>query len=449
MMTSWNGNIFRVTGHLCGELTGPGEFPAQRPMTRSFDVFFDLRMNKRLSKQSWGWWFETLSRPLWRHRNGKKAWLLIGCWLCYQPIWNQVGKFLATINFSLGISQWSGSQVNQIMYEILSKYHLIQRSFGEDTWWRRRMETFSALLALCEENPLVTSAFPSFFRSMSWSSLKMKCSYIYDVVKKLCTKNVRWRLKSPASRLFTQPFIQVQIKKKSKLRVTDPCAGNSLLTGEFPAQMASNAENISIWWRHHELGMSPLSATEMVWPWTADNTPKRVFPYGVLQRTMSCIKSITNFLSPSIRKQGRPRKAWSECVKIDVNQWGQAGFDPQDREACITMMSLWARWRLKLPAHDCLLNRLFRSRSKITSKPRVTGLCVGNSPVNGEFPVQMASNTENVSIWWRYHVGPSLSATEMVWPWTADHVLHQIKKHGLIVWRLMPISVARLDLTHR
>ena len=47
----------------------PGEFPAQRPVTRSFDAFFDLRPNKRLSKQPWGWWFETLWRPLWRHRN--------------------------------------------------------------------------------------------------------------------------------------------------------------------------------------------------------------------------------------------------------------------------------------------------------------------------------------------------------------------------------------------
>ena len=47
----------------------PGEFPAQRPVTRRFDIFFDLRLNKRLSKQSWGWWIETLSRPLWRHRN--------------------------------------------------------------------------------------------------------------------------------------------------------------------------------------------------------------------------------------------------------------------------------------------------------------------------------------------------------------------------------------------
>ena len=70
MMTSSNGNIFRVTGPLCGEFTGPGEFPTQRPVTRSFDVFFDLRPNKRLSKQWRGWWFETLSRPFWRHRNG-------------------------------------------------------------------------------------------------------------------------------------------------------------------------------------------------------------------------------------------------------------------------------------------------------------------------------------------------------------------------------------------
>ena len=53
--------------------------------------------------------------------------------------------------------------------------------------------------------------------------------------------------------------------------------------------------------------------------------------------------------------------------------------------------------------HDCLLNRLFRLRSKNTSKLRVTGLCAGNSPETGEFPAQMASNAENVSIWWRHH----------------------------------------------
>ena len=69
MMTSSNGNIFRFSGPLCGEFTGPGEFPAQGPVTRSFDVFFDLHPNKRLSKQWRGWWFETQPCPLWRHRN--------------------------------------------------------------------------------------------------------------------------------------------------------------------------------------------------------------------------------------------------------------------------------------------------------------------------------------------------------------------------------------------
>ena len=72
MMTTSNGQIFRVTGHLCGEFTVPGEFPAQRPETRSFDVFFDLHRNKRLSRQSWGWWFETQWCPLWRQYNAIK-----------------------------------------------------------------------------------------------------------------------------------------------------------------------------------------------------------------------------------------------------------------------------------------------------------------------------------------------------------------------------------------
>ena len=69
MMTSSNGNIFSITGPLCGNSPITGEFPAQRPVTRSFDVFFDMRRYKPLSKQSWGWRFETPSRSLWRHFN--------------------------------------------------------------------------------------------------------------------------------------------------------------------------------------------------------------------------------------------------------------------------------------------------------------------------------------------------------------------------------------------
>ena len=65
MMTSSNRNIFRVTGPLCGEFIGHRWIP--RTVTRSFDIFFDQRLNKRLSKSSLGWWFETPLRPLWRH----------------------------------------------------------------------------------------------------------------------------------------------------------------------------------------------------------------------------------------------------------------------------------------------------------------------------------------------------------------------------------------------
>ena len=61
----------------------------------------------------------------------------------------------------------------------------------------------------------------------------------------------------PASRLFTQPLFRRRLKKTSKFRVTGIFAGNSPVIGEFPVQMASNAENVSIWWRHHAIPYIP------------------------------------------------------------------------------------------------------------------------------------------------------------------------------------------------
>ena len=69
----------------------------------------------------------------------------------------------------------------------------------------------------------------------------------------------RWRLKSPASPLFTQPFIRAQIKENIKVPRHWP-----LVPGEFPAQMASDAENASIWWRHHEIGKMPCRQSNMM-----------------------------------------------------------------------------------------------------------------------------------------------------------------------------------------
>ena len=70
--------------------------------------------------------------------------------------------------------------------------------------------------------------------------------------------------------------------------------------------------------------------------------------------------------------------------------------------------------------HDCLLNRLFRRRSKKTSKLRVTGLCAGNSPGTGEFPAQMACYAENVSIWWRHHAMRPPVPLDIL-HWSAQH----------------------------
>ena len=70
-----------------------GEFPTQRPVTLSFDVFFDMRLNKQLNKQTWGWWFERLSRPLWRHRNDKKSYCLYSDWSFWHSILRKVSLF--------------------------------------------------------------------------------------------------------------------------------------------------------------------------------------------------------------------------------------------------------------------------------------------------------------------------------------------------------------------
>ena len=94
--------------------------------------------------------------------------------------------------------------------------------------------------------------------------------------------------------------------------------------------------------------------------------------------------------------------------------------------------------------YDCLLNRLFRRRSKKTPKLRVTGLCAGNSPGTGEFPAQMASNEENVSISWRHHVLIAVMKSTCCSGWSgqyrfmmnADMWIHVLRNEGVFIsWR--------------
>ena len=111
-------------------------------------------------------------------------------------------------------------------------------------------------------------------------------------------------------------------------------------------------------------------------------------------------------------RQNDHRSGWNDMCPINMPMISLCFFSIWYfivNTCCVFFISL--RWRHNerdgVSSHqpyDCLLNRLFRHRSKKTSKLRVTGLCVGNSPETGEFPAQMASNAENVSIWWRHHV---------------------------------------------
>ena len=86
--------------------------------------------------------------------------------------------------------------------------------------------------------------------------------------------------------------------------------------------------------------------------------------------------------------QSLKKKAWGDLSFIQSLQWRHNGLDSVSNHQ----------------HHHCLLSRLFGRRSKKTSKLHVTGLCAGNSPGTGEFPAQMTSYAENVSIWWRHHV---------------------------------------------
>ena len=104
MMTSSNGNIFRVTGHLCGELTDYRWIPRT------------LRLNERFSKQWWGWWFETPSHPLWRHCNDKR---FGRPWVIYIYIWfsNRLEQYILRRRSNVSDSlQWRHNEWDGVSY---------------------------------------------------------------------------------------------------------------------------------------------------------------------------------------------------------------------------------------------------------------------------------------------------------------------------------------------
>ena len=199
-----------------------GEFPAQRSVTRSFDVFFDLRLNKRLSKQSWGWWTETPPRPLWRHSD--ECVILHANRLNITTVFHR--NFLSIMQTVVSIGTQTKLQ------------------------WRQN-----------EHNGVSNNR----------------------------------RLDCLLNRLFSP-----RLKKTSKPRVTGLREVNSPVTGEFPAQRASNAENVSIWWRHHE------RITNV--------------PHWLLSRcmgiTLHCIALYRESASPRIMAQRRHQGSLSTLVQV-------------------------------------------------------------------------------------------------------------------------------------
>ena len=146
---------------LCvGNSPVPGEFPSQRPVTRSFDVFFDLRLNKRLSKESWDWWFETTSRTLWPVSLGYDVTVMNGLAADGLTIW------------------WVRTTVVMVLTYFVQKFPVSVRY---------------------EKPPCKAPKIPGNKHYIAWTSWW-----------------ARWRLKSPVSRLFAQPSIQAQIKEYIK-----------------------------------------------------------------------------------------------------------------------------------------------------------------------------------------------------------------------------------------
>ena len=105
-----------LLGLCAGNSPVPGEFPAQRPVTRSFDAFFDLCLNKRLSKQSRGWWFETPSGSLWRH--------------CNENMLHRILMLTTGVLFIFTLKTWPIYTDFEILTKLLVSQWLHQRSDG-------------------------------------------------------------------------------------------------------------------------------------------------------------------------------------------------------------------------------------------------------------------------------------------------------------------------------
>ena len=128
------------------------------------------------------------------------------------------------------------------------------------------------------------------------------------------------------------------------------------------------------------------------------------WPLGLLQFVSNRMKSNSIFKTFLSSPQDQTVSQWRVSVLMGRITTPRTSHTCTHQETSYRRSLQWRHNGLDcVSSHHCLHNRLFKRRSKKTSKLCVTGLCAGNSPVTGDFPVQMASNAENASIWWRHH----------------------------------------------
>ena len=206
-----------------------GEFPAQRPVTRSFDVFFDLRLNTRLSKQSWGWWFETSSGPLWRHCNDIHIYIT-WTWssLCIHMPWHLIGAWssagtvvcLLMISYMCSNSTISGYQwLHLILVDHMTSFKtaillLLSVRHGNihPPSWTASQRTHDAITSsLLRQNDVATS----FWRN---NDVIITSRVPWD---ERSTMVLRWLF--PHFRAETETVIQLRFSVVTVVRVYTPC----------------------------------------------------------------------------------------------------------------------------------------------------------------------------------------------------------------------------------
>ena len=140
-------------------------FPRYWPVTRSFDVFFDRRLNKRLRKQSWGWWIETQSSPFWRHCNEFRLWLVN-----FRPIFIKIQRFASKkMHFKCRL---------QIVHQFVTALILVSMLFNATSG--------SGCLLICpsEKRPISLTIFQTHFKYgciSVWLSSNCWSCYCYNI----------------------------------------------------------------------------------------------------------------------------------------------------------------------------------------------------------------------------------------------------------------------------